>query len=242
MAAMIAAANAALTATGAMRFGFVHDDLMNIHWAATRSWTSLTTDVFRIWEVSPVYRPFAELVLKCGYQAFGMNIIAWRLCYGVLLCIMTASVACAVWMLTRSTVAGAAAGVLAGFHPFLGNLYFSMGFIFDVLACILTCAFLITYIWARCRPAWTWVLPGLLLIFALESKEIAVAALVMAALYELLLSELPAMAPSTDLRDDRLRVRGRSPVGSGVDRQRQPAVPRQPDLRGLPQTSRSLEL
>ena len=241
-AAGLAAANAALTAAGAMRFGFGHDDLMNAHWALTRPWGALLRDTFRIWEVSPVYRPFAELVLKCGYSAFGMNVTAWRICYGMLLCGMAAAVAAAVCMLTRSTLAGATAGVLAGFHPFLGNLYFSMGYVFDVLACTLTCGFLIAYVWARRKPAWTWVVPGLLLILALESKEIAVAALVMAGFYELFVFPIPGVAVAGGVRGNRIDLRGGPGAGPEVDGQCESGVSDSGELSGISAARGPLEL
>src|SRR5258705_9767371 len=78
-------ANICVTAFDGFHFGFTHDDLMNTHWAISRSWTDLALDCARLWRVSPVYRPAGVLWLKSVYSLFRMDVFYWRVAYGALL-------------------------------------------------------------------------------------------------------------------------------------------------------------
>jgi hypothetical protein len=142
-------ANVCVTALVGFRFGFTHDDLMNTHWAISRNWTDLALDCLRIWKVSPVYRPAGVMCLKSIYSLFGMDVFYWRVAYGALLVALTVITGILAARISRSMFVGLIAALLVSYHAEMRQLYFSMGFVFDVLAYILTGAFVLVYIKAR---------------------------------------------------------------------------------------------
>ena len=189
----ITLASALLTGVAGFGFGFTHDDLMNISVAAGTPWSALLLDTAAFWRMPPEARPAAALLLKAVYAVCGLDITAWRCVYALLLLLATGVTLTAYWRCTACLPAAVIPALLLGFTPGLGHLYFSMGLVFDVLASIGAGLFLLA--WAHLRPRWglNWrrqavatLVLAVLLVLALQAKEAAVSALLLAALYELL--------------------------------------------------------
>jgi hypothetical protein len=184
-------ANVSVTAAAGMRFGFTNDDLMNGHRAMMSSYSLLCLNILEIWRVSPVHRPASMLVIKSVYSMFGLNVTAWRTIYSLLLIVMAIVTLEAVRGISRSFFAGSLAALLTCFHPSLRTLYFSTGLIFDVLAYILTGAFLIAYLRVSRsrvrRSALLYAVASIVFFWlALAAKEIAIAGALFVTVYELL--------------------------------------------------------
>ena len=194
---IIVLANVLITAAAGMQFGFTHDDLMNGHRAMTTPYPSLLLYVGEIWRVSPVYRPTSLLVIKTMYSAYGMNVTGWKIVYGALLLLMSVVTLAVVWNLSGSFLAGSVAAQIIGYHLSLNSLYAGMGLIFDVLAYILTGAFLITYLRARTgnqRSAYLYSASSIVFFWlAVQAKEIATVGAVFVIVYEVL-SEPPTLS------------------------------------------------
>ncbi len=177
--------NAAITAIASLRFGFTQDDLQNTHWALQWGWLHLVGDIFAVWKVAPVNRPTTELCLKLFYNCFGMELDAWRAGYAFLIVLLALSFLALAWRITRNPLAGVIAGLLSAYHVSAPSLYFSTGFIFDMLGVVAVVGFFFLYMAARPR-SWKW---GLVTVLAfcvvLGTKEIAIDALVFVAMYEL---------------------------------------------------------
>jgi len=176
-----------LTSEAGFIFGLTQDDLMNAHWALTRSWLQLALDTLTFWKVSPVYRPVGTAVVKVIYSFGRMNVFEWRCFYGALFYTAILLSFAAAWRLTSRFPVALMAALLMAFHAAFRWLYFSMSFIFDVTALIFSCLFLL--VWSRARKKgnylWKAVAVGLL-ICGMQCKEIALDAIVFAALYELI--------------------------------------------------------
>jgi hypothetical protein len=177
-----------LTAAAGFSYGFTQDDLMNAHWALTRSWLQLASDCVRFWTVSPVYRPAGVAFVKIIFSFGRMNTFEWRWFYGALFCSAVLLSFAAAWRLTNRFPVALIAALLLAFHTAFRWLYFSMSFIFDVTALIFSSLFLLVWFRAREKRNYLWkALAVGLLISGLQCKEIALDAIVFAGLYELIL-------------------------------------------------------
>jgi hypothetical protein len=179
--------DALLTSSAGFIFGFTEDDLMNAHWALTRSWLQLAFDTLKFWTVSPVYRPAGAIFLKIIYSLGGMNLFEWRCFYGALFCTAILLAFATAWRLTNRLPVACIASLLMSFHAAFRWLYFGMGFIYDVTALIFCCGFLL--VWLRTRENssdWLVALASGVFILGLQCKEIALDAIVFAFLYELI--------------------------------------------------------
>ncbi len=177
-----------LTAAAGFKYGFAQDDLMNAHWALTRSWLQLASDCLRFWTVSPVYRPAGVAFVKIIYSFGRMNAFEWRWFYGALFCSAILLSFGAAWRLTNRFPVALIAALLMAFYTAFRWLYFSMSFIFDVTALIFSSLFLLVWFRAREKGNYFWkALAVGLLICGLQCKEIALDAIVFAGLYELIL-------------------------------------------------------
>jgi hypothetical protein len=184
-----------LTAAAGFKFGFAQDDLMNAHWALTRSWLQLASDCLKFWTVSPVYRPAGVAFVKIIYSASRMNVFEWRWFYGALFCSAILLSFAAAWRLTNRFPVALIAALLMAFYTAFRWLYFSMPFICDVTALIFSSLFFL--VWFQAREEGNYLYKALavgLLICGLQCKEIALDAIVFTALYELIFD------PPTSLR------------------------------------------
>jgi hypothetical protein len=181
--------NSLLTARAGFRFGFTEDDLMNAHWALTRGWWPLLSDILKFWTVSPVFRPVGTAFVKAIYATGGMNLIVWRCFYGALLCFAVSLSFLAAERITNRLPVAFLTGLLLSFYPAFRWLYFGMDFIYDVIALLFVCLFLLVWFRARETSSKYWALVAVaLFILAIQSKEIAVDAIVFATVYELIFS------------------------------------------------------
>src|SRR5437762_11044480 len=120
-----------LFAHNGLRAQFSGDDLMNLHGSLSRPPASLMVDNLHYWSTS--YRPLGGLFYVALYRWFGFDPLPFRVaCFGLL--------ALNLGLLSRFTVrlsgsSGVAflALLLAGYHAWFVDLYYSTGTVYDLL-------------------------------------------------------------------------------------------------------------
>jgi hypothetical protein len=177
-----------LFAHNGLRAQFSGDDLTNLHGYLSRPSASLLLDNLRYWSTS--YRPLGGLFYVALYGWFGFNPLPFRVaCFGLL--------ALNLGLLWRFTLqlSGARevaflALLLAGYHAWFVDLYYSTGTVYDLLCYSFYLGAFNVYLGGRARGlALGWRPLGIvtaLYVCALNAKEMAVSLPVLLAAYEIL--------------------------------------------------------
>jgi hypothetical protein len=167
---------------------FSLDDLTNLHGYLSRSPASLMVDNLRYWSTS--YRPLGGLFYVALYHWFGFDPLPFRVaCFGLLALNLGL-----LWRFTLrlsgSREVAFLALLLAGYHAWFVDLYYSTGAVYDLLCyCFYLGAFNL-YLGVRAQgAALAWRHLGILTalyVCALNAKEMAVTLPVMLAAYEVI--------------------------------------------------------
>jgi hypothetical protein len=167
---------------------FSGDDLMNLHGYLSRTPLSLMVDNLRYWSTS--YRPLGGLFYVALYKRFGFEPLPFRVaCFGLL--------ALNLGLLWRFTLrlAGSRevaflALLIAGYHAWFVDLYYSTGTVYDLLCYSFYLGAFNVYVEVRARGlVLTWRRLGMvaaLYVCALNAKEMAVSLPIMLAAYEMI--------------------------------------------------------
>ncbi len=165
---------------------FSGDDLMNLHGYLRHSPVSLIVDNLRYWSTS--YRPLAGLFYVLLYSWFGFDPLPFRMaCFGLLMLNLGL-----LWRFTLR-LSGARevaflALLLAGYHAWFVDLYYSTGTIFDLLCYFCYLGAFNLYLNARAQGRFlAWPQLGIvaaLYVCALNAKEMAVSLPLLLAAYE----------------------------------------------------------
>jgi hypothetical protein len=136
------------------------------------------------------YRPLGALVFRAMFGMFGLNPRPYHLlAFGLLLANLGLLYRFSV-MLAKSREAALLACLLGAYHAHLGDLYYSVSTLYDLLCCLFVLLAFTLYVGIRqARLYPTWLENGLLIVLygcALASKEIAVVTPVFVAIYECL--------------------------------------------------------
>jgi len=167
---------------------FSIDDLTNLHGYLSRSPASLMVDNLHYWSTS--YRPLGGLFYVALYRWFGFDPLPFRVaCFGLL--------ALNLGLLWRFTLrlsgsheVAFLALLLAGYHAWFVDLYYSTGTVYDLLCYSFYLGAFNLYLGVRGQglvPAWRHL--GILIalyVCALNAKEMAVTLPVMLAAYEVI--------------------------------------------------------
>jgi hypothetical protein len=177
-----------LFAHGGLGAPFSGDDLMNLHGYLTRPALSLLFDNLRYWSTS--YRPLGGLFYVGLYRLFGFDPLPFRMACFLLLAINLGLLGRFTQRLSGSREVAALALLLAGYHAWFVDLYYSSGTVYDLLCyCFFLAAFNV-YLGVRSQGrllSWRNVaIVSLLYVCALDAKEMAVTLPVLLALYELI--------------------------------------------------------
>ncbi len=175
-----------LFAHGGLGAEFSGDDLMNLHGHLSRGTASLIVDNLRYWSTS--YRPLGGLFYVVIYRRFGFHPLPFRVaCFGLLALNLTL-----LWRFTlrlsgRREVAFLAL-LLAGYHAWFVDLYYSTGTVYDLLCYSFYLGAFNLYLGARAEGrVVSWRRLGILAalyVCALNAKEMAVSLPVLLAAYE----------------------------------------------------------
>ena len=169
---------------------FTHDDLMNMFRSMARPYPALVADNLLFWRFSPTYRPFGALVYKASLDLFGLNLFPLRVFCYLALGLNIFLVYALARRLTGSREVGALAALLHSFHTNFSHLYLNSGTLYDIFCFTFTFLGLLLYV--RVRQEGKWLTPAqialfsLLLILALDSKEMALAIPLLLGAYELI--------------------------------------------------------
>ena len=167
---------------------FSGDDLTNLHGYLSRSPASLMVDNLHYWSTS--YRPLGGLFYVALYRWFGFDPLPFRVaCFGLL--------ALNLGLLWRSTLrlsgsreVAFLALLLAGYHAWFVDLYYSTGAVYDLLCYSLYLGAFNLYLGVRAQGlALAWRSLGILTalyVCALNAKEMAVTLPAMLAAYEVI--------------------------------------------------------
>src|ERR1017187_412114 len=167
---------------------FTGDDLTNLHGYLSRSPASLMVDNLHYWSTS--YRPLGGLFYVALYRWFGFNPLPFRVaCFGLL--------ALNVGLLWRFTLrlsgsreVAFLALLLAGYHAWFVDLYYSTGAVYDLLCYSFYLGAFTRYVGVRGRglalDARHLGILTALYVCALNAKEMAVTLPVMLAAYEVI--------------------------------------------------------
>jgi hypothetical protein len=110
---------------------FSIDDLTNLHGYLSRSPASLMVDNLRYWSTS--YRPLGGLFYVVLYRWFGFNPLPFRVvCFG-LLALNLGLLWRFTFRLSGSREVAFLALLLAGYHAWFIDLYYSTGAVYDLL-------------------------------------------------------------------------------------------------------------
>src|ERR1022692_3770943 len=171
-----------------LRAQFTGDDLANLHGYLSRSPASLMVDNLHYWSTS--YRPLGGLFYVALYRWFGFNPLPFRVaCFGLLALNLSL-----LWRFTLrlsgSREVAFLALLLAGYHAWFVDLYYSTGAVYDLLCyCFYLGAFNL-YLGVRAQgAALAWRHLGILItvyVCALNAKEMAVSLPVLLAAYEVI--------------------------------------------------------
>ena len=167
---------------------FSLDDLTNLHGYLSRSPASLMVDNLRYWSTS--YRPLGGLFYVALYRWFGFNPLPFRVaCFGLLALNLSL-----LWRFTLrlsgSREVAFLALLLAGYHAWFVDLYYSTGAVYDLLCYSFYLGAFTLYVGVRGRglaldSRHLGILTALY-VFALNAKEMAVTLPVMLAAYEVI--------------------------------------------------------
>jgi hypothetical protein len=162
------------------------DDLMNLYGYLQKSGATLALDILRFW--STAYRPLGALFYVPLYRAFGVNPLPYRVvCFTVLgVNLVLLYRFCA--QLTNSREIAFLGTLLASYHAWFVDLYYSAGTIYDLLCYALYMTAFLGYVRIRARgeaPRVRALLGlGVVYVLALDAKEMAVTLPLMILLYE----------------------------------------------------------
>ena len=167
---------------------FSGDDLTNLHGYLSRSPASLIVDNLRYWSTS--YRPLGGLFYVALYRLFGFNPLPFRVvCFGLLALNLGL-----LWRFTLrlsgSREVAFLALLLAGFHAWFVDLYYSTGTVYDLLCYSFYLGAFNLYLGVRAQGlALATRHLGMLTalyVCALNAKEMAVSLPVLLAAYEVI--------------------------------------------------------
>ena len=169
---------------------FTQDDLMNMYRSLARPYPALVADNLLFWRFSPTYRPFGALVYKVSLDLFGLNLFPLRVFCYLVLGLNIFLVYALARRLTGSREVGALAALLHSFHRNFSQLYLNNGTLYDIFCFTFTFLGLLFYV--RVRQEGKWLTPAqiallsLLLVLALDSKEMALTIPLLLGAYELI--------------------------------------------------------
>ena len=167
---------------------FSGDDLMNLHGYLNRTPVSLMFDNLRYWSTS--YRPLGGLFYVALYSWFGFEPLPFRVACFALLGLNLSLLWRFTLRLSGSREVAFLALLIAGYHAWFVDLYYSTGTVYDLLCyCFYLGAFNV-YLEVRVQGLlleWRrlWIV-SVLYVCALNAKEMAVSLPVMLAAYEII--------------------------------------------------------
>ncbi len=175
-----------LFAHGGLRAQFSGDDLMNLHGYLARTPASLLLDNLRYWSTS--FRPLGGLFYVAIYRCLGFDPLPFRIaCFG-LLAFNLALLWRFTFRLSASREVAFLALILASYHAWFVDLYYSTGTVYDLLCYAFYLGAFNLYLGIRAQgraPAWRHVaIVAALYACALNAKEMAATMPVLLAAYE----------------------------------------------------------
>lgn len=178
-----------------LRAEFTHDDLMNCFGAVLSPPSTLAADILVFFRPSATFRPLGALVYRAAFDFSGFDLRPVRFLVLIVLALNVFLTYCVARRFTHSREIGILAALINSYHLNLAYIYYSTGFIYDVLCFFFYFGALAYYLRVRqtgrpLRPRQLLLFCGLY-ILALDSKELAVSLPVVIAAYELL--HLPAL-------------------------------------------------
>jgi hypothetical protein len=167
---------------------FSGDDLMNLHGHLSRPPASLMVDNLRYWSTS--FRPLGGLFYVLLYRWFGLDPLPFRLaCFG-LLALNLGLLGRFTLRLSESREVAFLALLLAGYHAWFVDLYYSTGTVYDLLCYSFYLGAFNVYLGVRSRGlVLSWRRVGMvaaLYVCALDAKEMAVSLPLLLAAYEVI--------------------------------------------------------
>jgi hypothetical protein len=170
-----------------LRAEFTADDLMNCHRAYFRPWSALVADNLLFFRPTPVYRPFPALAYKAFFSAWGFDLWAFRLFVLAVAAMNVYLVGLVTYRLTGRREAGLISALLFAWHEQYAPLLYNTGQIYDAFCFLFYFAALAWCFAGReeTQGARRLVVVVVLLVLALNSKEMAVSLPVMILLWRL---------------------------------------------------------
>ena len=165
---------------------FSGDDLMNLHGYLSHPLASLMADNLRYWSTS--FRPLGGLFYVAIYRWFGFDPLPFRVaCFGLLALNLGL-----LWRFTLrlsgSREVAFLALLLAGYHAWFVDIYYSTGTVYDLLCYAFYLGAFDLYLGIRARglaPSWRHLgVVTALYVCALNAKEMAVSLPALMAVYE----------------------------------------------------------
>lgn len=167
---------------------FQDDDMMNLYQAWILPWWKLA--LANVTPFTTVYRPFGALVYRVLYDVAGLNPLPFRIVAYLLLLVNTWLLFRIAKLLTGSTEIAVLAALIGSYHKRLMDVYLNNGTIYDLLCFAFFYLAVGLYIETRQKQS---NLSGVrlvgyfvLLILALNSKEMAVTLPLVLVFYELI--------------------------------------------------------
>ncbi len=173
-----------------IRAPFSADDLMNLHAHVQAGGGRLAAATMAYWR--PEFRPLGGLFYVTIYHLFGFDPLPFRIGCFLLLAANLGLFYETAHRLSGSREVGVLAALIASYHAWFVDLYYTTGTVYELLCYFCYFAALVVYLRARQagrglrRPEWVALL--LLYVGALASKEMAVTLPLALAVYELLFS------------------------------------------------------
>jgi hypothetical protein len=166
---------------------FFPDEMMNMYFAQRESVAALLKANVLFFEGHS--RPMGALFYNLLFKSAGLDPLSYRLvCFTFLLANLAIT-----WLLLKelsgSPSVTAAGTLLASYHAYLADLYYSSATCYDILCYFFYYLALLFYVWRRRRGRLQWrelAVFALIYLGALSSKEMAVTLPVIAAGFELL--------------------------------------------------------
>jgi hypothetical protein len=147
------------------------DDFNNLYWVQRETDWSMLKHVIN--PASEFFRPVGMLAYRILWQAFGLNPLPYHVAAWTLHAINVALVYVLLVRIVNSRFAAGVGTLLFSFRANFAAIYWSFGFIFELLACLFMLVALLLHI--REKRSWTNVVLVLLLyVLAIKSKEMAV--------------------------------------------------------------------
>jgi hypothetical protein len=159
-----------------LRVGFAPDDMMNIfeHWRYG-PWRIVYSQLM-LWH--DFYRPMGALFYVPLFSFFGFNPAPYHAVELVLLLANAGLVYRLARLLGCAPVAGWCAAMIVAYHAGLGNLYYNIAFVYDVLCVVFFLAAMVVYVAPRSsgRPLRGWEKAAFYACYvcSLNSKEMAI--------------------------------------------------------------------